>query len=188
MVHRRIVLGCLWAAATVAWGHGVEVSLSTKTANLVGNVDLAETQYGYTRLNTRGFFNEQGDIVGSIGVAARGMPAGKAPTFAIVGIRGYAGHLDELDQDVMALSLGAGAGVTIPANMPVSISGRADYAPDITSFADASNLFEGDARLALEVMPGTSGFVGYRYLRVEMQGDNPELVEHRPHIGIRISF
>ncbi len=174
--------------ATLAFGHGIEATLSDKTANVAGDADLAVTDYGRTQFRLRGFFNEAGDVMGSMGVYARGMPAGRSPFFAIVGLWGYIGHLDDLRQGIHALSLGAGAGVTIARNMPVTVEGSVYYAPDITSFNDTANLVEGDARVALEIMPGTSGFVGYRYLRVELADDNPELLDHRPHLGIRIAF
>jgi hypothetical protein len=106
-----------------------------------------------------------------------------------IGLKGYLGALDEPDESVYALALGAHARYVIPSSTPMGIVLEGFYAPDITSFDDTDSVAEISLRYEVQVVPNTLGYVGYRKLDVGLHGQSDEIeLDDNIHFGIRLIF
>jgi hypothetical protein len=168
----------------------IEVSLTDETlqgkyitdAGLVG-LDGNTISFGL-------LFSDERDIVGSTELMAPGLIDQWLPPFLSLSLGGkaYLGLLDDPDDDLFALAVGAEARADLPLDVPLAAVGRVFYAPDIVTFGDSDTVIEFDARFEARFLPGTTGFVGYRLLNFEREAGGEEKIVNGLHAGLRFAF
>lgn len=89
----------------------------------------------------------------------------------LFGPRAYAAMLEEENNDVFAISLGAEARFALSPDGRLAVSGQAFYAPDILTFGTADSLTDLSARLEFEIQPRLTLYGGMRWFEFELIDD-----------------
>jgi hypothetical protein len=185
----RLIVGMvLLGVSTIARAAGFEVALSTESAQLSLGFDSSTIGYGGAEISVGGFFNDDDDVMGSLGFMVSGVPAGEQPFSFELGAEFYVAGVDKPDQDFQALALGGGARYHIPANTPMSLGAQLLYAPNITTFGDADDLLDFTVRYQIDLLPSASAFLGYRRLQADLDRDDNYKLDNNVHLGIRLIF
>lgn len=187
----RYLLGLLLLTSASVQASDFEAALTSETAQFTFRSDSSLIGWGGSELGVGFFYNEADDFTTQVSLMQRRQPSQQNPLTLGVGVRAYLGQLDVLDETIAALSIGGEIRYTIPGSMPMSFYLTGHYAPKITSFSDAEELFDYNLGFQIEVLPQTTAFVGYRNLEVELDGsgdEDYEMTDDRVHIGIRLTF
>jgi YfaZ precursor len=103
----------------------------------------------------------------------------------LFGPRAYAALLEDENNDVLAVSLGAEIRYAIDSGGKLAISGQAFYAPDILTFGTADKLTDLSARIELQVQPRLTVFGGMRWFEMDLnQGNGTETLQEELFAGI----
>jgi hypothetical protein len=153
-------------------------------------------QAGYNRpigvsggdISVAGFFNEDDDIMLNGGLVVSGQPPGQLPFSFGAGAKAYVFALDDADEDLVAGALGGRVRYTIPANIPMHVSTEAFYAPEITTTSGGDNMLDFNVRFAVEFIPRTTGFIGYRLLEVDLDDGRDVELDDNIHVGLQLNF
>lgn len=113
------------------------------------------------------FLSEERDIVLSAGVLfPANLDIGRLTLR--FGPQAYAALLEEENNDVLAMSVGAEVRFVLNRRMGLALSGQAFYAPDILSFGSADSLTDLSARAELQVAPQMLAFGGMRWFEFDL--------------------
>jgi hypothetical protein len=116
-------------------------------------------------------------------------PSEDTPLTFGVGVKAYLGHLDDINEEIVAFAIGGAVQYTIPGTMPMAVYARGFYAPEITSFADAKEVVDYTIGFQLEILPQTVGFVGVRHLEFDTDDRGSyDADDDNVHIGVRLTF
>jgi len=176
---------------TQARANDFEAALSTKTAQFTFRSDSSLIGWGGADLGVGLFFNDDNSWLVDGSLMQMRQASEDAPLTFGVGVKAYAGTIDDNhnDDDVVAFALGGEVRYTIPGTMPMAVYGRGFYAPAITSFADADSVTDLTAGFQIEAMPQTIGFIGIRHLEVGIDGHGDyKADDDNIHIGVRLTF
>ncbi len=137
------------------------------------------------------YYNTDDYYVGTLGVRVVG-ETGRQGNPIEAGVGGkLIGITSSGDDDFDAMALGLGFGLRYyPASINrLAFGGQAHYAPDIVSFGDVNNLFEGVLTVEYQVLPQAFAYIGYRLLKIERE-DNKKTqnLDEGAHVGMRILF
>jgi len=152
-----------------AEGQRGEVALSNDTLQLryIGEQGGVS---GGGQLTGAFFLSEERDIVLSAGAL---FPANL--DFGRLSLRfgpqAYAALLEEENNDVMAMSVGAEVRFVLNQRMGLALSGQAFYAPDVLTFGSADSLTDLSARAELQVAPQMLAFGGMRWFEFDLIED-----------------
>jgi len=191
MKFTRLVYFCLLGLAFIpaANANDFEAALSKETAQFTFRSDSSLIGWGGADLGLGFFYNDESDFVGQASLVQMRQPSEETPVTFGVGVKAYLGHLDDVDQDVVAFAVGGEVRYTIPGTMPMAVYARGFYAPDITSFADTKEVVDLTIRFQLEIMPQTIGFVGVRRLEFDTDDEGSyDADDDNFHIGVRLTF
>jgi len=188
MLKRSLAAAALVLCGTSAHAAGLDVSLSDKTAHLQYLVDSGSLGYGGADIGFGLFYDEDEDYIGTGNLLVTSNPASGNNFQFGVGVKGYAGELDGVNESVGAIGIGGLIRYIIPSSTPMGIALEGYEAPDITSFSDTESLSEVMARFEIEVMPSTRGYIGYRFLEPELKRAGDVELDDNVHVGIRITF
>jgi YfaZ precursor len=101
----------------------------------------------------------------------------------------YAALLDEENNDVFAMSVGAEVRFVVNRRMGLAISGQAFYAPDILTFGSADNLTDLSARAELQVAPQLVAFGGMRWFEFDLtEGGGKQTLMEELFFGVGYRF
>ena len=176
-----------YAQERAADGQRGEVSLSNDTLQLryVGEEGKVG---GGGQLTGAFFLSEERDIVLSAGAL---FPANLdfGPLSLRFGPQVYAALLDEENNDVLAMSVGAEARFVINRRMGLAVSGQAFYAPDILTFGSADSLTDLSARAEIQVAPQMLAFGGMRWFEFDLvEGGGEQTLQEELFVGIGYRF
>jgi hypothetical protein len=172
-----------------AQANDLEIALSSETAQFTARSDSSLIGWGGADLAFGLLFNDDDDIVGQISLLQSRQASKGAPLTFGVGVRGYAGRLDLIKENVLALGIGGEIRYTFPGVMPMAIYVQGHYAPKITSFSDSERVTDLLLGYQIEVLPQTIAFVGIRRLEIDTEAvENYEVDDNRAHLGIRLTF
>jgi hypothetical protein len=169
-----------------------EVSLSNDTLQLryIG----ADGQVGDGgRIQGTFFLSEERDIVLSGAVLfpadlPDNLDVGNRLTLRF-GPQVYAALLEEENNDVMAVSIGAEARFVVNRRIGLAISGQAFYAPDILTFGSADALTDLSARAELQVAPELTAFGGMRWFEFDLtEGGGERTLQEELFFGVGYRF
>ncbi|HSC06752.1 MAG TPA: YfaZ family outer membrane protein [Steroidobacteraceae bacterium] len=156
-------------------GSHAEVQFSNDTLQMRYMADGDRVNVGANSQASAAFFlSEERDIVlsGDLLFPAR---FDFAPPLGIrFGPRAYAALLEDENNDVMALSVGAEARFTIHRSSGLAIAGHAFYAPDILTFGSADNLTDLGARVEISATPRLLVFGGMRWFEFDLTDGSGE--------------
>lgn len=144
-----------------------EIALSNDTLELryVGSGGLIGVED--THLSGAFFLSEERDIVLSAALLFPvNLQLGRLEIAA--GPQIYAALLDEENDDVLAMSVGAELRYEVIRRIGFAIAGHAYYAPDVLTFGSADNLTDLSARAEFRVAPRMLVFGGMRWFEFDL--------------------
>ncbi len=187
---RRLVAALLVLWATAPMARELDLNLHNEAAEIGYYVQPeGETFTEDTDLGGSLYFNEGGDLILSGLFHALTPPVeGFSPWQLGGGLKGYAIQVDRPDETAGALALSGSARVNIPAQLPQAVVLRAHVAPAITTIGGADRLFDGTVRYRVGLNPQVTGYLGYRYLQLELDDGGDQSLEHNFHLGVSLRF
>jgi hypothetical protein len=129
------------------------------------------------------FLSEDRDIVLSGGML---FPADVdfGPLSFLFGPRAYAALLDEENNDVLSVSVGAQVRFDIDRDNGLALVGHAFYAPDILTFGSADNLTDLSARAEMRFAERLTGFAGMRWFEFDLiEGGGEQTLQEEVFVG-----
>jgi YfaZ precursor len=167
-----------------------EVALSNDTLQLryVGSGSAAGVEG--SRFAGTFFLSEQRDIVLS---GALLFPAdidvGIGALSILVGPQAYFALLEDENNDVMSLALGAELRLLLNRRLGLAVSGQAFYGPDILTFGSADSLTDLSARVEVNVAPRLTAFGGMRWFEFDLtEGGGERTLQEELFVGVGYRF
>lgn len=140
-----------------------------------------------SRLSGGFFLSEDRDIVLDAGVAFPAIDAGRL-TIA-VGPQIYAALLDEENNDVFSITVGAQVRFLLQPEWGLAIAGKAYFGPDILTFGTADSLTDLSARVEMEFSPRVLGFAGMRWFEFDLvEGAGEQTLMEEVFVGAAYRF
>ncbi|MCP4979384.1 MAG: outer membrane beta-barrel protein [Gammaproteobacteria bacterium] len=166
-----------------------EAALGSEIAQFTFRSDSSVIGWGGSDLALGLFYNDESDLIGQVSLMQMRQASEENPLTFGVGVKGYLGMLDDIDQDVFAFGIGGEIRYTIPGTMPMAAYLRGHYAPKITSFSDTEEVIDYTIGFQIEVLPQTTAFVGVRHLEFETDDEGDyEADDDNVHFGVRLTF
>lgn len=106
----------------------------------------------------------------------------------LFGPRVYAALLEEENNDVFSVSLGAEIRYELDRNSGLAVSGQAFYAPDILTFGSADNLTDLSARLEIRLQPRLTAFGGMRWFEFKLVEGGERTLQEELFAGVGWRF
>ena len=186
----RCLFGCFLLLPGLTQANDLEAALTSETAQFTFRSDSSLVGWGGSELGFGLFYNDVSDYMAQLSLMQRRQASKQNPLTLGVGVRAYAGQLDDLDQDIFAIGIGAELRYTFPGVMPMALYLTGHFAPKITSFSDAEEIFDYNLGFQIEILPQTTAFIGVRHLEVDLENfiRDYELDDDRMHVGIRMTF
>ncbi len=129
------------------------------------------------------FLSEQRDLVGSAALLF-GTNLNLGPLHIQLGPQAYAALLKEENNDVFSLSIGTQLRYDILPSRAVSLVGHAYWSPDILTFGSADNLTDFMVRAEMLLGGRVTGFVGYRWFRLDLNVQPDQNLQNELFVGI----
>jgi hypothetical protein len=166
-----------------------ELALSNDTLELryIGGGDQVGGNRN-SRVSAAFFLSEDRDIVLS---AALLFPAGLdlGRLSLAFGPQVYAALLDEENNDVLSLTVGAQGRFVLNERLGFAITGKAFYGPDILTFGTADSLTDLSARAEIDIAPRVLGFAGMRWFEFDLtEGEGEQTLQEEIFVGIGYHF
>jgi hypothetical protein len=140
-----------------------------------------------SRLSGGFFLSEERDIVLDVGVNFPAIDAGRL-TIA-VGPQIYAALLDEENNDVFSVTVGAQVRFLLQPEWGLAIAGKAYFGPDILTFGTADTLTDLSARLEMEFSERVLGFAGMRWFEFDLiDGAGEQTLMEEVFVGAAYRF
>lgn len=132
-------------------------------------------------------FNEDDDLLGTLRLLSTNRVS---PSLRFgVGVQGYLGDLDEVNETASAIAVGGNVGFSLAAQVPITLVLEGFIAPNILSFGDIERVTEYGARIEGEVSERAAVFVGYRKIEMDLDAGRGDYeVEDGLNLGVRIGF
>lgn len=136
------------------------------------------------------FLTTDRDLVGEAQLMTPGLLEDLTPDFLTLslGAKAHLALLADPDDEVFDLAPGAEARVSLPFDTPMSVVASIFYAPDILTFGDADRVVDFNLRYEVQFLRRTTGFVGYRLLDFEREGDGKDDIVSGLQVGLRFAF
>lgn len=186
---RRLLIACVLAISLVpaANARSLELALNDDVAQFL--FSTATDPYGVrnAELGIGVLFNEDDDLVGTLRLLSTNRVS---PSLRLgVGVQGYLGDLDRPNETMSGIAIGGNVGIGLAAQIPVALVLEGWIAPRILSFSDTEKIKEWSARIEAQVSKQAAVFVGYRRLKVDLEGfSRGHKVDDNAQIGVRIGF
>jgi hypothetical protein len=161
----------------------VELSLSDEAGEARYRAPSSIGGQPNTEVSYALFLSEDRDLVGSAAVLF-GTDLDFGPLQVRLGPQAYAALLDEENEDVFALAIGASARFDIVPDRGVAIVGNANWSPDILTFGSADNLTDMMARAEMRLSDRVIGFAGYRWFRLDLTMRDRTTLQNELFAGI----
>ena len=166
-----------------------EATLSKETAQFTVRSDSSIIGWGGADLSLSFFYNEAEDYLLQADLLQMRQASEQNPLTLGVGVKGYLGELDNVNEDVFAFGIGGEIRYTLPGIMPMALYLHGHYAPDITSFGDVEEIIDYRLGFQIEILPQTTAFIGVRHIEIKTEDDGDvELDDDRIHLGVRLTF
>ncbi len=173
---------------TNASANDFEAMLSDETAQFTFRSDSSLIGWGGSDLGFGLFYNEASDFLLQASLMQMRQASEENPLTFGVGVKGYLGTLDDVNQDVFAFAIGGQVRYTIAGTMPMAIYLEGHYAPDITSFSDSEEILDYTFGFQIEALPQTIAFIGFRHLEIDIGSGEYEADDDSLHLGVRLTF
>ena len=165
-----------------------ELALSNDTLQLryVTGGQLVGVDSG--RFSGAFFLSEERDTVFSAGLV---FPAGidLGPVSLAAGPQVYAALLEDENDDVMSVSVGAEVRLLLNRRRGLAVAGHAYYAPDILTFGSADNLTDLSARVEMGLLDQALVFGGMRWFEFDLtEGGGERTLQEEVFVGFGYRF
>jgi len=169
-------------------GHEAQVQLSNDTLQLKYLSSGQKFGVDKSRFSGAFFLSEDRDIVLSAGlVFPVDFDFGRLSV--LIGPQLYAALLNEENNDVMALSLGAELRFVIDRDLDLAVAGYAYYAPDIVTFGSADSLTDLSAQVEIPFSKQMKGFAGMRWFEFDLtEGGGSQTLQEEIFVGLGYRF
>lgn len=180
-------------SATTVSAEGFDINLSKETASVNYLFNASQLSSGGADASVGVFYSDRDDMDvtianGKVLVTGNIQGADQYLKFG-VGAKVGAGRARRAKDSIGYLGLGARLGYLIPsASVPMGVFAEAFYAPKITSFGDVEEVVEVTAGFEAEVAPSAKGYIGYRFLNVEVEGGGDVDLDKSAHLGVMFEF
>jgi len=183
-----ISAGLVMASSVQAQSVGLDLAVSDETANF-GAFMETQTPVDSTRYAAHYFYNEPGDklISASMRVERKGMVGSPNFDFGIKG-KAYGFTQDRFDADGFGLMLGVTARYWLDTRSPASVSMEAMVSPQIVTSGDLNRARELAVRADMQILPTVNGFVGFRYLMLDLDQRSDYEMDKNAHIGVELKL
>jgi hypothetical protein len=183
---RRLMTAFVVAIALVPAAHARSLELAI-------NDDMAQFQFSTNpwgapdaEIGVGILFNEDDDLLGTLRLMSTNRVS---PSLRLgVGVQGYLGDLDPINETMSAIALGGNVAFGLAAQVPVSLVLEGWIAPNILSFSDTERVREFSARVEAAVSNRAAVFIGYRSLKTNLVSHRRYELDDSAHIGVRIGF
>lgn len=176
------------AQSSEANGSIGELALSNDTLQLRYETDAEAVGVDDGRLFGAFFLSEQRDIVLSAGLGMAGnLDFGRLEV--LLGPQIYAALLEDENDDVMSVSVGAQVRYLLNQRLGLAVSGHAYHAPDILTFGSADSLTDLGARVELGVADQVTVFGGMRWFEFDLtEGQGERTLQEEVFVGLGYRF
>lgn len=159
------------------------VAISSPMGEAAATGNPATQRYGF-------FFNDAGSLVASAAIhASGGAGQGFNPVELGAGAKLFGIQSAESNSTVSALAMSGSAAFSMAGQLPQHLIIAVNIAPNITSFGKASRVYEMTMRYHMDVTPQAGVYLGYRYMRVNMEEDeNSNTMDSNLHLGIQLRY
>lgn len=130
------------------------------------------------------FLSEDRDLVGSAALLLDS-DLKLGPVEFRFGPQAYAALLDEENEDVFAVAIGAELRYDIVESRGFAVVGSAFYSPDILTFGTADNLTDFMARAEIRLNDKLLGFAGYRWFELDLVDEQERKLQNELFAGVR---
>ncbi len=157
------------------------------SSDILGLSYLNEMDKGEMAVN--GLFNEtKSDQLISIGYSTEKSNIKSGGVRVALGAKLYFAHNDSANKDGAGLAIGAGVTKVMQGDLPITLTLSGYYSPSITSFMDAESYTDVGIQVAMELMPNSKMFVGYRSSKVDYGATNTYQMDGEAHIGMTLAY
>lgn len=167
---------------------GLDISLGDESAEFDYLIDSGSLGYGGADIGFGFFYNENDDVLFNAGLMVVGNLGARKDIALGVGAKAYYAKLEHYNEDPAAVAIGGQFRYIIPSRTPVGFILELYMAPGITAFGETEKFQEFNARVELEILPSTRGYIGYREIEVEMEGTQEIELDDSFHVGVRLQF
>lgn len=169
-------------------GSSAEIALSNDTFQLRYETGGNPVGVDDGRLFGAFFLSEERDIVLSAGLS---LPADLniGRLSVLLGPQVYAALLEDENNDVLSVSVGAQLRYLLIERLGLAIAGHAYYAPDILTFGSADNLTDFSARVELALADRVTVFGGMRWFEFDLtEGMGERTLQEEVFVGLGYRF
>ena len=169
-------------------GREGQVQLSNDTLQLKYISGGKKVGVDNSRLSGAFFLSEDRDIVLSAGlVFPVDFDFGRLSV--LIGPQLYAALLNEENNDVLAMSLGAELRFVLDEDLDLAVAGYAYYAPDVVTFGSADSLTDLSAQVEIPLSKQMKGFAGMRWFEFDLtQGGGSQTLQEEIFVGLGYRF
>ncbi|MDY6854411.1 MAG: YfaZ family outer membrane protein [Thermodesulfobacteriota bacterium] len=168
-----------------AHAQSISVDINEESAQLMFKSIFSEESFGDTELNARVLYTSD-DLVYSLGADILGEPGGMSGLEVGVGGKLYGANTK--DNDVFFIGFGALFRYAPFELDGLFFSGLLSYAPRVLSFFDAERLLEADLKIAYELVPRGTVYIGYRNLWIDIEEIEKVRIEEGIFAGLEYRF
>jgi hypothetical protein len=169
-------------------GREIDVQLSSDTLQLKYISSGKQVGVSNSRFSSAFFLSEQRDIVLSAGLVFP-VDYDFGRLSVLIGPQVYAALLNEENNDVVAMSLGAEVRFVLDKDLDLAVAGYGYYAPDILTFGAADKLTDFSAQLELPLAKQMKGFVGFRWFKFDLaEGGGSQTLQDELFLGLGYRF
>jgi hypothetical protein len=176
------------AQSNAPTGSIAEIALSNDTLQLRYETDGGAMGVDDGRLSGAFFLSEERDTVFSVGLMLpTNLNLGRLSL--LLGPQVYAALLEDENQDVMSVSLGAQVRFVLIERLGLALAGHAYYAPDILTFGSADSLTDLAARVELDLAEQVKVFGGMRWFEFDLtEGMGERTLQEELFVGLGYRF
>lgn len=185
---RKLVSALALSAALVPAAHAanLELTLNDDVAQFLVTAPGDRWGMSNTEVGAGILFNEEDDLLGTLRLMSTNRIS---PSLRFgVGVQGYLGELDNYDETASAVAIGGNVGLSLAAQVPLSLVLEGWIAPNILSFGDIEKTKEWSARIEAAISRQAAVFVGYRKLEMEVEDRRDYELDDSANIGVRLGF
>lgn len=165
-----------------------EIALSNDTLQLRYETSADVIGVDEGRLSGTFFLSEERDTVFSVGLALP-VDLNFGRLSILLGPQVYAALLEDENNDVMSISVGAQLRYVLIERMGLAVSGHAYYGPDILTFGSADSLTDLGARVELAVADQVILFGGMRWFEFDLtEGLGERTLQEELFFGLGYRF
>jgi hypothetical protein len=178
---------CVAPGAVFAQGSGLDLSVSGHSVRAAfdSEITLSGLDLSFEGMHN----NDNGDVAGvGLGLRANANP-GHSPVTALIGVKAVWLHPDYSGVDNgYALAIGGGIDYVLPQFNRLSFGGRIFWAPNVTSFSNATRYLSGAVRAGYRVLPNGTVYLGYRHMTASFEGTDSLILDNGLNIGFALRF